>query len=236
MMSFCFCTLAIHEPYRRRARLLCADLAPAPVVVATDVPEDFADLPVRIVPCLPGGPMAIDYLRRPDPDKPGPINGAGAYHDKRFAVREALRHFDTAIYLDADSRIPDMPPFPDLRPGLSLLPVCNRTIREHLALFGAGRTPAFEALAVELRGTTDVLEEARWCYEAFYAITKDGHEDRFFEAWDRGAAWMQRSGVFSGEGGVMGLAAQFAGWAVDYERLAPLEAHIHHEGGGPKGE
>ena len=47
--SVCFCTLAIHAPYRRRARLLCADTAPAPWVVLTDEPSDFADLPVRAI-------------------------------------------------------------------------------------------------------------------------------------------------------------------------------------------
>src|SRR5262249_5125495 len=31
--SICFCTLAIHEPYRRRARRLCADLPSAQWVV-----------------------------------------------------------------------------------------------------------------------------------------------------------------------------------------------------------
>jgi hypothetical protein len=33
-----------HSFYRERARLLCADLAPWPVIVLTDEPSDFADL------------------------------------------------------------------------------------------------------------------------------------------------------------------------------------------------
>lgn len=85
----CYCTLAVHEPYRRRARLLCADLAPAPMVVLTDEPGDFADLPVRAIRLEPSGPMARDYLGGL-PATGGDLGGA-AYHDKRFAIAEALR-------------------------------------------------------------------------------------------------------------------------------------------------
>ena len=60
-----------------------------------------------------------------------------------------------------------------------------------------------------------------WCHETCYAVTKDGNEDRFFEAWERGAAFLQDLGVYSGEGGVMGLAAACAGWTTDYDRRWP---------------
>jgi hypothetical protein len=33
---------------------------------------------------------------------------------------------------------------------------------------------------------------------------------------------------------VIGLAAAYAGWTVDYEALAVLGAAVQHEGGGPK--
>jgi hypothetical protein len=45
---------------------------------------------------------------------------------------------------------------------------------------------------------------------------------------------MQELGVFSGEGGVMGLAAACAGWTPDYDAMVPLEPWVEHEGGGPK--
>ena len=45
---------------------------------------------------------------------------------------------------------------------------------------------------------------------------------------------MQRQGVYSGEGGIMGLAAACAGWTTDYDVLAPIAPLIQHEGGGPK--
>lgn len=231
-MAFCFCTLAIHEPYRRRARLLVADTAPAPWVIVTDEPRDFADLPVRTIHRHPTGPMAIDYLERLAPTGEG--RGAAAYHDKRFAVRAALEDYDTAIFLDADSRVDALPALGPFPPGLAVIPVVRASIATHLETCGTWRLPAFVELARELTGGPEVLETARWCHETCYAVSRDGREERFFEAWDRAAAFMPGRKVFSGEGGVMGLAAACAGWTVDYDALAHFGALVQHEGRGPK--
>jgi hypothetical protein len=230
--SVCFCTLAIHEPYRRRARLLCADTAPAPWVILTDEPADFADLPVRAIRHAPTGPMAIDYLQRLAPTGDG--RGAAAYHDKRFALRAALEDFDTAIFLDADSRVDRLPPFGVFPAGLAVIPVVRASIAVHLETCGPWRLPAFVEAARDLTGDSEILRAAGWCHETCYAVSKDGNEHRFFQAWDRAAELMQRQGVYSGEGGIMGLAAAYAGWTIDYEVLTGLEPFIHHEGGGPK--
>jgi hypothetical protein len=60
----CFCTLAIHAPYRQRARLLVGDAPGVPWIVLTDEPDDFAGLPVRAIRHEPTGPMASDFLTR----------------------------------------------------------------------------------------------------------------------------------------------------------------------------
>lgn len=231
-MSVCFCTLAIHPIYRARARRLCTDAPDVPWVVLTDEPGDFADLPVRAIVHAPTGPMAVDYLERLGPT--GNNQGAAAYHDKRFAIRAALDLADTAIFLDADSRLVDVPPLPPLPAGLSVLPVVQASVAGHLSTCGSWRLPVFTELALELIGDARALEHARWCHETCYAVTRDGRERHFLEAWDRAAAWMQAREVYSGEGGVMGLAALAAGWPVDYDRLTPLGAALRHEGGGPK--
>jgi hypothetical protein len=232
-MTFCFCTLAIHAPYRRRARMLCADTAPAPWVILTDEPREFADLPVRAIRHAPTGPMAVDYLERLGPTGEG--RGAAAYHDKRFALRAALQDYDTAIFLDADSRIDGLPALGSFPPGLAVVPVVRNSIAAHLATCGSWRLPAFVALARDLMGDPDVLHTARWCHETCYAVTRDGNERRFLSAWDRAADFMRGQGLYSGEGGVMGLAAAYAGWTIDYDALAPIDAVLQHEGGGPKG-
>src|SRR5215211_120654 len=159
----CFCTLAIHAPYRRRARLLVGDAPAVPWIVLTDEPDDFAGLPARAIRHLPTGPMAIDFLTK----LPAGINGTGrpAYHDKRFVLAAALEEFETAIFVDADTRMKSRPRFPRLRPGISVVKTLRASIDEHLTRYGAERRPAFEQLTVHLGGDVGMLKTARWCDE-----------------------------------------------------------------------
>lgn len=228
----CFCTLAIHPPYRRRAQLLIADAPSVPWIVFTDEPEEFAKLPVRAVRHEPTGPMAIDFQTRLPPLGQG--RGRPAYHDKRFVLQAALDEFDTAIFVDADTRIRSLPRLPRFRPGIAVDKFLHTNISDHLQRYGQARRPALEQLAVELIGDPGALNVARWCSEALFAVTKDGNESRFFEAWDRGARFLQDREVYSGEGGVIGLAALYAGWTVDYRTLNKLIGATQHEGNGPK--
>lgn len=231
-MTICFCTLAINGAYRRRARLLCSDAPMWSWVVLTDLPDDFADLSVRAIPHVPTGPMAAEYLSHLPPTGEG--RGAAAYHDKRFALQAALQDFDTAIYVDADSRVAALPPLGVFPSGLAVLPVVRKSVAEHLETCGSWRTPVFVDLARHLAGDAGILRAAQWCHEALVAVTKDGRESRFFTAWSIAADFLQGRGVYSGEGGVIGLAAAYAGWSVDYEAVTELGASIQHEGGGPK--
>lgn len=228
----CFCTLAIHPPYRQRARRLLADAPGVPWVVLTDEPDDFEDLPVRAIRHAPTGPMASDFLTRLPPTG----NARPAYHDKRFVLQAALEEFDSAIFMDADTRITSVPDLPHFRPGLAVVEELQTTIADHLTRWGQARLPAFEQLAVHLTGDPNTLKSARWVQESLIVITKDGNESRFFEAWARAADFLHAREVFTGEGGVIGLAAAYAGWTVDYKRLGRLAAVTHHEGRGPKAE
>ena len=231
-MAACFCTLAIHEPYRTLARALCADAAPLPFVVLTDEPADFADLHVRAIRHLPTGPMAVDYLRQPELTGGG--GAATAYHDKRFALRAALEGSDTAVFVDADSRMRAAPPLGVLPPGLALPPAAPESIAAHLHAWGPERLPAFVELARRLTGGAAILDVAVWCPETCYAVTRDGREQIFFGAWDEAVDFLQGRKVYSGEGGVMGLAAACAGWTVDFGALGPIAACVQHAGGGPR--
>ena len=198
----------------------------------TDEPEDFADLPVRAVRHIPTGPMAVDYLAHLP--KTGEGRGAAAYHDKRFALLAALEEFDTAIYVDADSRIIKLPTLSILPADLAVLPVVRKSVAEHLAACGSWRLPVFEALARQLTGDVEILRRARWCHETLIAVTRGRSTSDFFAAWSIGAEFLQARGVYSGEGGVIGIAAAHAGWNIDYNSLKELADLIQHEGGGPK--
>ena len=229
--SVCFCTLAIREAYRRRARLLVGDAA-KPWVVLTDEPEEFVGLPVRTVHHLPTGPMADEFLTK----YKWTANGRGrpAYHDKRFALQEALKDFETAIFVDADSRMSNVPDLPVFQPGIAVVKEVQASIAEHLSRYGPDRLPAFERLATHLTGSAETLKSARWCSEMLFAVTKDGNESKFFDAWARSAEFLHSQNVFTGEGGAIGLAAVCAGWTVAYKTLTKLAAATRHEGLGPK--
>lgn len=231
-MSVAFCTLAIHAPYRKRARLLAQDVVSTPFTIVTDEPEDFADLPhVRAVLHHPTGPMAVDYAKN---TKLTGGTGAAAYHDKRFAVRAALDTADTAIFMDADSRIVGGPWKRTVWPcGLAVHSRFDalESVAEHLLKYGKERLPAFTALANMLGGSLDV---ALWCEESLFAVTRDAQLPAFFSAWDVAADFLRDKQVFSGEGGVVGLAAAHAGWVVDLAVLKRLAPFVIHEGGGPK--
>ena len=231
-VNACFCTLAVHAPYRQRARLLVADAPGVEWIVLTDEPEEFAGLRVRAIRHQPAGPMAIDFLTRLPPTGNG--RGRPAYHDKRFVLETALREFETAIFVDADTRFKSLPRLPTFRPGIAVAKEVQASITEHLSRYGSDRLPAFEQLAIHLTGSVESLRSARWCGEALFAITKDGNESKFLEAWACSAEFMQDKGLFSGEGGVIGLAAICAGWTVDYNTLTKLVASARHEGMGPK--
>ena len=228
-MTTCFCTLAIHEAYRRRARTLFSDLPHVPWVILTDKPEDFADLPVRAIRHAPTGPMAIDYVKL----LPSMGNAAPAYHDRRFVLQAALEDFDAAVHVDADARLISFPELGPLPGGLLNLPP-PESIAEHLAIFGSWRIGIFEELARYLIGDAAALQSAQWVKEGFYVVAKDGRESSFFEAWDRAVHFMQSREVYSGEGGVMGLAALSAGWTVNYDALRHVPGSIHQENCGPR--
>lgn len=231
-INACLCTLAIHPPYRRRAQRLIADVPSMPWIVLTDVPNDFVGPRVRAVRHEPTGPMAIDFETMVPPTGGG--RGGPAYHDKRFVLRTALEEFDTAIFVDADSRITSFPRLQHFPGGIADDPELLTNVADHLSRWGQWRKSAFEELANELTGNTAVLKSARWCSEALFAVTKDGNESKFFESWERSAKFLHSRDVFSGEGGVIGLAAAYAGWTFDYRRLVKLARVIKHEGLGPK--
>jgi len=212
--------------------LLVGDVPEGPWVVLTDEPGELQGLPVRAIKHQPTGPMAIDFGTRSP--AMGIERGEPAYHDKRFALQAALEEFETAIFVDADTRVRALPRLPVFRAGIAVTKVVNASIAEHLSRYGSHRRPAFEKLAVQLTGDVEMINSARWCSEALFAITRDGKEGKFFETWERGAELLQSEGLFTGEGGVIGLAAVCAGWTVDYETLGKLARKMKHEGGGPK--
>ena len=113
----------------------------------------------------------------------------------------------------------------------------KETIDEHLLVYGAHRRPFYERLAVELVGSAGALTSAWWIYEDCFAVTGDGRESSFFEAWDRGASVCHSdAAMYTGEGGVIGLAAASAGWSVDLRGALPDRPRARPGGRRAEGE
>ena len=239
-----FCTLAIHRPYRDRAKRLILDQPDFSWTVLTDDPEDFSELPAKPVHHSPTGPMATDYLSgRVAIDGDGTANAqpkkfraAAAYHDKRFALIAARKRHRTAVFLDADARLQGAVRAEEFnfRPGLGTTPVVQQSIHQHLQECGSWRLPHLEALADHLSLAEGALDRAFFCKETILSFTEHPAEEQFFALWGKAADFMQKRGIFTGEGGVIGLAAIASGVDVDFESLAKLACLVEHEGGGAK--
>ncbi len=225
-----FGTLAVSADYRSRALLLAADLATAlpgaTLVVATDDVADFAHLEnVRTVAVTPTGPVAADYTPAMR------LGGAGAYHDKRFALEAALELAPTAVLVDADSRLHGPVVVPALAPGLAVAHGTPESVLSHLLWAGVRRLPAFIGLARHL-GDESLLSRGLWCQESCLAVRRDDRSADFVAAWGAAAGYLQGRGLFSGEGGVIGIAAALVGWEPSFTALDVLGESVQHERGG----
>jgi hypothetical protein len=191
-----FCTLAIGEQHAEFARYLAADLEvyKAPFVVLTDAPAHF-----RSCSC------AHVVHHRPK---------QFSYHDKRIALREALKLGETAIFLDADTAI--------------WFGADRRVVRKALAYsfppgLHAGKLspediysfPNIEQLAREwgLNFNRNVISY----WEGLFALTRHDALDAFFAIWDRFAEEARLRGYNgAGEGACFGIAAEASGLPRHY--------------------
>ena len=190
-MSNVFCTLAVGERYASLAAFLIADLETygAPTLVLTDMPEYFQKFARTEV-----------IQHRPT---------QFSYHDKRLALKAALKLGDTAVFVDADTAI--------------WFGADRRVVRKALnyafppglhasKLFPAGQFeyPHIEAKAKEWGLQFDRNVITYW--EGLFAVSKDENLDAFFAHWDRFAEEARERGYNgAGEGTCFGIAAEAAG-------------------------
>ena len=210
-ISFCFCTLAFGIKYRELAKNLAIDLQTYGngiyLVVGTDNIQNFEDqkniIPIKI-------------------KQQGILH---CYNDKRIILEKSLLQFDSAIYIDADTKIVEYIPnkisFP---PGIV---GCYRDIITHVSKY---RPQDLDKLKNVARKLNISLESANWIGEALFIVTKDqGREQEFFTLWKKIARYLELRGMHAGEGNIMGLAAAKVGWQVhknEWEILKDLVKHL----------
>jgi hypothetical protein len=191
-----FCTLAMGEQHAEFARYLAADLGvyKVPFVVVTDVPEAFR--PFSHVHAVNHRPKQFSY------------------HDKRMALREALKLGETGIFIDADTTI--------------WFGADRRAVRKALIYSFPPGLHAGKLSPEDIYSFPEIENLARtWglsfnrnvisYWEGLFALTRHDKLDEFFAIWDRFAEEAQQRGYNgAGEGACFGIAAEASGLPRHY--------------------
>lgn len=165
-----------------------------------------------------------------------------SFHEKRIVMQECLKHYDTAIFLDADvhiQNIDNLDIFQDIEPGIHIfsnfgtigltflnddLSICEVKGRrntkygkeglELLNKLGYSYTRIFDKT---IEGYLEHFLEGRWVVKK-----DDGKEERFFEIWESLVDFCEGvdikmnylDTIGAGEGSVMSIAAYNSGIKV----------------------
>lgn len=206
--NYAFCVLALGKKYQDFAKDLAGDLsnyAPqASLIVGTEDPKEFSQHK-NVVPF--------------EHHKQGVLH---CYHDKRFVVGKALSQFNTAIQIDADTRlIQTIPDSLSWEPGITAGHMANMV--EHIKKYSPERFDVVQQIATKL----DLkLNETTWVGESLFVVTRDsGKEKKFIQYWGRISRYLELRGIHSGEGIAIGLAAAKAGLKIS---TSPSYAVINH--------
>lgn len=222
MNNFGFCTITYGEKYLKMGDVLIKQLNDlgGHVFVLTNEPTHYQSNELLTV---------IEYT------KP-----YFSFHEKKTIMKECLKQYDTAIFLDADvvlmDTVKDLEIFNTVTPGLHILAtfgnLLNTFVNEDVSMC---YNPTFRNAKYGKRGV-QILEENGWEYkklwhgltmdylehflEGKWLLKKDdGKEEKFFEIWDKLAIFAEEmdmelgfiNTIGAGEGGSMSIAAHNSG-------------------------
>lgn len=212
-VSYCFCTLAFGEPYRLSAKKFAQQLQSYDIklVIATDKPQDFEDC---------SGVIAIKLYR---------TSILYPFNDKRFALEAALKHYECAVLVDADSEIVgEIPKMLEVPPGMYAI-TAYKSLEEDLKKHHPNNFPYFEKFAKKL-GVE--LNKAQWVCENLIIIRSgENRELKFLDTWGFADRWLGIRRVFQSDHGYIGVAAASAGWTIyDHQEFFKLREIIKHQG------
>lgn len=164
-----------------------------------------------------------------------------SFHEKRVVVQECLKHYETAIFLDADVYIKDtdnLDIFETVEPGLHIFAnfghIGHTFLNDDMSMCGGKglRNTKYGKRGLELLNKLGyqyerLLHDNLVWYEHFlegrWMIKKDnGKEDRFFEIWDSLVEFCEQvdielgyvDSIGAGEGSVMSISAYNSGIRV----------------------
>lgn len=195
--NFCFCTLALGDKYRLMVKQLALDLEKfSPdtlLIVGTDKISDFKNC------------SNVSAFKQ---HQTGVLK---CYSDKRFVIEKALEKFDSAIFIDADTRIVrNIPNSLKYYPGIT---ATHRNLIQHINKYGNRNLEIFQELAAKLNVK---MEDSKWIGDSLFIVTKDnGKEKEFLRTWGLISKYLELKGIHSGVGRMMGLACQKVGFNIE---------------------
>lgn len=211
--DFCFATLALGKPYRDMALLLAGDLekyAPGKLlVVATDAPGDFS---------------ACANVKAYPHQRTGLFR---CINDKRFAIEHALAgHADTAVFLDADTRITkNLPREIDFNSKISAIwtpDFAEHTAKWMLPKASQGVLDACRSMGVD---PASIL----FVWDNLFAVSRDsGRERIFIKVWGHLTQFFDFQGISVTDGYCMSIAAAVAGWIPSERGMKVFEEAREH--------
>ena len=207
---YCFCTLALGDKYHVLAKKLIESLniyaQDVKLLVLTDKPSYFSKIKnVLAYKCNQKGILKC-------------------CNDKRFAIERSLSSFDTAVYVDADSKFIETNKVDIVwNPGIEGF---GESLIKHVDKYRPERLKYLANVADKLSIN---LESVKWIGESLFAVTKDnGKEKDFIKQWGLIGNYLEINGIHDGEGASMGLAAEKVGWKLKSDNIAMLKGKIKH--------
>lgn len=211
--NYSFCTLALGNRYQVMAKELAADLecyGPGiMLVVGTDKPDEFSSL---------SNVIAFELHQQ------GILH---CYHDKRFAIAQALSLFETTILIDADTRITDyLPEKIETTPGV--IGCFNEDLLTHVQKYTPERLKTLQKIANKINVD---LETTYFIGEALIIISRcQGKEQEFLDWWGKIGTYSELRGIYAGSGNIIGLAVAKTGLKVertpDWSKIQEIKDHL----------
>lgn len=211
MNKFAFCTLAIGEKYRTYSKVLIKQISDLnhKIYVMTDKIDDYENTPNIII---------IPYTKQ-----------YFSFHEKRTVVRECLKSYDAAIFLDADVVLTNIDEnnikiFNDLENGLHVYATFGNIWSSFFEKHGNSAFELVETLKFKYKKqfhkNIDVEDYIEHFLEGKWILKKDnGKEEDFLKLWDQLTEFCETfdinrkksNRIGSEEGAIMSLACYNSG-------------------------
>lgn len=196
--DYCFCGLAIGRRYRDYAIDLAGDFSRfhpgTAYLLITDRPEDFKTL---------GNVIAVSHKR---------TGVMFPFHDRRFAIKEALKLYRTTIQIDTDIRLLKPLPLPGNIRSHTGMTCRYENILTALGKWMPNDIKYFRAIADKLN---IFFKTSFFVCELIFVISRDnGKEDKFIDYWAKIANYLEIHRVCRADGPTIGLSLSGAGYEV----------------------